>query len=50
MWAEQEQNRAWLWLYPRQGYEFRTVDDGDPYNEAGPPVPPVTQVLGVRAG
>ena len=35
MWAEQEQNRAWLWLYPRQGYEFRTVDDGDPYNEAG---------------
>ena len=35
MWAEQEQNRAWLWMYPRQGYEFRTIDDGDPYNEAG---------------
>jgi putative aldouronate transport system substrate-binding protein len=35
MWAEQEQNRAWLWMYPRQAYEFRTVDDGDEYNEAG---------------
>jgi putative aldouronate transport system substrate-binding protein len=34
MWAEQEQNRAWLWLYPRQAYEFRTIDDGDEYSDA----------------
>ena len=34
MWAETEQNRAWLWMFPRQGYVFSSADDGDPYNNA----------------